>query len=130
MGINYSIDAEARIVRLEYLGEASIEEFEATMKAIFRSPAYEPGFAFLCDRRGGDVATPDYVRRIVAFAQLHKAQVAGSRWATVVSSTVNYGLGRMAGMLVENKDLPLQIEVFTDFETAEAWLLTPDRGRP
>lgn len=122
MGINYAIDAEARIVRLSYVGETTPEEFAATMSAIFRSTPYRPGFGFLSDRRDAPAATTEYIQRNVAFAEAHQEELAGARWATVVSSTVNYGLSRMAQNLLEGKGRPPALMVFTDIGEAERWL--------
>jgi hypothetical protein len=127
MGINYSIDAEGRIVRLSYVGEATLEEFQATMIAIFRSTLYRPGFGFLSDRRDSPPATTAYLEGGVAFIELHQEKLIGARWATVVSSPVNFGLSRMAQNLLEAKERFPTLEVFTDIHQAELWLRKTDR---
>jgi hypothetical protein len=125
MGIVYSIDADARLVRLNYVGEVGIDEFRTTMTAIFRASSYRPGFGFLSDRRDAPASTTEYLHGTVAFAAAHQKELAGSRWATVVSIPVNYGLSRMAQNLLEGQERYPMLRVFTDISQAEAWLREP-----
>lgn len=129
MGINYEIDAEARIVRLSYIGDTTPEEYEAAMRAIFRATSYRPGFGFLSDRRDIEPPTAAYVTRTIDFDQAHQGELSGARWATVVSSTVNYGLGRMAQNLAESRELAVVPRIFTDLRAAEAWLRETDPAK-
>jgi hypothetical protein len=128
MGIGYEIDVDARIVRLNYVGETTADEFVATMTAILRSPQYRRGFGFLSDRRGANAATTPYVQGALAFARAQREHLAGVRWATVASGPVNFGLGRMAQALVEIADFPVAFQVFRDLDQAEAWLRKTDPG--
>jgi hypothetical protein len=126
MGINYSIDSEARIVRLTHVGSSAIEEYEATLTAIFRSPLYRPGFGFLVDRRGFEAPPSSFVQQLVSFLQRNRGSVAGARWAVVASTPAGYGMARVGQMLAEAAEHVVIVDAFRSVAEAEAWL----RGRP
>lgn len=120
MGIDYSIDAEARIVRLDYVGETKIEDLTATLRAIFRNPDYRPGFGFLADRRNADAPTSDDAQHVIAFMVLNRDRVVGGRWALVIGSPASHGTGRMGRTISEGG--PMRVQVFQHIEDAERWL--------
>lgn len=110
-------------MRLSYVGESTPFDFVETMTAVFRAAGYRPGFGFLSDRLGAAAPATDYVGRTVTFAEAHREELAGARWATVVSSAENRGLARMTqGILDGSGDPVLALQVFTDIEEAERWL--------
>jgi len=122
MAIHYSIDPEARIVRLTHLGETPIEDYEATLTAIFRSPSYRPGFGFLVDRRRFGTPPTTFVLRLIAFMTSQREALAGARWAVVAPSPAGYGLGRMGQMLAETAGGFITVRVFREIDEAERWL--------
>jgi hypothetical protein len=123
MAINYSIDAEARIVRLTYVREPTVGELTATMRAIFRSLDYRPGFGFLVDRRSVNAPTQAFVEGVLAFMTLQREALAGARWAVVVSETESYGMGRIGELMNESRHGPVPVRPFLEIAEAEAWLL-------
>jgi len=120
MGINYSIDAEARIVRLEYVGDSTVDELMATMRAIFRSPQYRPGFGFLADRRNAGAPASDDAEHILAFMVLHRDRIVGGRWALVIGSPASHDMGRIGQTISESG--PMRVQVFQYIKNAERWL--------
>ena len=118
--LSYSIDSAAGLVRLVYQGGPSFDEWERTMQAALTDPAYQPGFPFLVDRRSGEPASTDYVRRVVDFLYLHEDQLARSRWAIVAPSPASYGMARMKQAMAGRLAMP--IEVFMELGEAERWL--------
>ena len=120
MGINYSIDTGARIVRLEYVRDTTVDELMATMRAIFRSPDYRPGFGFLADRRNADAPAVDDAEHVLAFMVLHRDRVAGGRWALVTGGPATHGLGRLGRTISDSG--PMRVHVFQHIEDAERWL--------
>jgi integrase/recombinase XerC len=66
MGISYSVDAEARLVRLDYSGVVSFADWAGAMIAVFRHPAYASGFAFLADRRSEGLGASSAAREMSA----------------------------------------------------------------
>jgi hypothetical protein len=122
MGINYAIDAEARIVRLSYVREPTVDELAATMRAIFRSVDYRPGFGFLVDRRTVGPPTREFIDGLLAFMTLQRAALAGGRWAIVVTAAVRHGMGGMGPEIVEGWRGPMPIRPFVEIADAESWL--------
>jgi hypothetical protein len=120
MAFTYRIDKESRTVRLE--GEPpDIEEWKKTLSAVFADPDFEKGFSFLSDRRFSDKArSSDFLKAALAFLQSHEDKMGRCKWATVVSTTVAYGMGRMVQILSENMNI--EVEVFTDIDKARLWL--------
>jgi hypothetical protein len=120
MGINYSIDAEARIVRLEYVGDTTVDELMATLRAIFRSPQYRPGFGFLADRRNADAPASDDAEHILAFMVHHRHRLVGGRWALVIGGPASHDMGRIGQTIAESG--PMRVQVFQYIRNAERWL--------
>jgi hypothetical protein len=130
MPISYEVDTHRRIVRLLYERDPNFRDWASAMDDATRAPGYEPGFGFLFDRRSVPPATSEHIRAAVAWIGQHRAQVAGSRWAVVVTDPASYGMTRMGQALAEG--LPVQLRVFKDVDEAVFWLLQPraDGGGP
>ena len=126
MAINYSIDAQARVVGLTYVSEPTIEELTATLRAIFRSTDYRPGFGFLVDRRTIAPPTRAFVEELLAFMTLQRAALAGGRWALVFSDAAGYDMGRIQQEVVEGRSGPVLVRPFRHVQQAEAWLRETD----
>ena len=120
MGVQHSIEADARFVRLVYSGAVTLNDLTKTMDSVFGDPAYQRGYGFLVDRRLALTPTTDYVERAVAFMRRRRYEVAGSRLAIVASSSGTYGMMRLAQMLAA--DLVKEIRIFKALDDAEAWL--------
>jgi hypothetical protein len=122
--LTYHIDKTAKIVYLEG-GDPSLDEWKETLLTLFADPDFEIGFNFLSDRRFLDRArSSTYVRAALDFLNLYADQLGTCKWATVVSTTAAYGMGRMSQILSE--DMNIRIEVFTDKDEARNWLLRPE----
>jgi hypothetical protein len=120
MPITASIDEAARLVTIRYAGDPTFEEFTKVMLAVFGDARYRPGFSFLADRRAAAAPSADYLHSVTAFMRIYEANVIGSRWATVVSSEVAYGMARMGLRL--NEQSPVELAVFTGVDEALGWL--------
>jgi hypothetical protein len=87
-------------------------------------PDLDPGFHLLTDHRA--VTTPisaEDARRIAAELRGRTQRLesmGGWCWAAVATKPASYGMVRMLSALVE--DTPIELEVFTEMEEAEAWL--------
>jgi hypothetical protein len=122
---SYRIDKANGIVYLE--GEdPPFEVWQHTMLAIFADPEFETGFHFLSDRRSAaEARSSDYLRAALDFLKAHDREIGNCKWATVVSTIVAFGMGRMTQILSEK--LRLQIEVFKDIDEARAWLMRDEK---
>jgi hypothetical protein len=128
MGANlsYSIDSRARLVLFHYAGSADFSEWAAVMQSLLSDPEYRPGFGFLTDRRSQiEIPSTAFVRSVIDFLHRNGEAIGVKRWATVVGSPAGYGMGRMAQQL--GHELPFEIEIFSDVETARSWLNEENR---
>ena len=113
-----------------YSDPYTMEQFERVMSEIFAHPISRPELRLLVDRRYCSAPMSDFIQRMVACADKHRVQLAGSRAAAVVSTDAMYGMGRMLESLVEAKSLPGEVRTFRDWDEAEQWLLeVPARQR-
>jgi hypothetical protein len=120
MGMQYSIEEDARLVRLTCSGLVTLDEWFATIKAVFADPAYKPGLRFLVDWRLGLTPDVDFVKRAAAHARQHRPEISGSRLAMVVSERATFGIMRLAKE--QSAVLFKRGWVFTDLKEAEHWL--------
>jgi hypothetical protein len=119
--LTYHIDKTSKIVYLEG-GDPGLDEWKETLLALFADPDFETGFNFLSDRRASDKArSSTYLRAALDFLKAYSNQLGTCKWATVVSTTAAYGMGRMSQILSE--DMNIRIEVFTDIDEARNWLI-------
>ena len=121
MDFTYRIDKDNRIVYLS--GQTTdINVWKQTFLTLFADSDYEKGFNFLFDRRSiEELASTEFIKATIGFFNVHKEQVKGGKWAIVVSTTVAFGLGRMAQILSE--DVLSEMQIFTDIDKALRWLL-------
>jgi hypothetical protein len=122
MGITFSVDGQARIVRMHYVGAVSIDHFRVAMGAVFADPGYRRGFGFLVDRRNTEPPTAEYIEGAIAFALENQERLRDARWAVI---TAGGGALQMAGTgerLARQALVPQCVALFDDIEPAEGWL--------
>ena len=121
MPFTYSIDPRARM--LFVVGEGSVTQAErlAAMRAWLSDHLYEPGFDTLADF-SASTSTPGLteLREIVAFIRENAAMIGRKKLAIVTTSSFTYGVARQFQLMAEAG--PLEVRVFTDRGSAQAWL--------
>jgi hypothetical protein len=86
----------------------------------FANPAIRPGLKILVQSLDSlFIPTPSEIRKASEFLE-EKMKKYSARLALVVSSSVNYGMGRMLEIFCETKDINLK--VFRKIEPAKEWL--------
>jgi len=118
MPASYQLDLENRLVRTRGWGVLTDPEVRDLYDRLRVDPDFEPSFQQLCDlREVTDLKTTADALRALArrptFAQ-------GVRRAFVVGREVDYGLSRLFQAYSEPQGSV--IEVFREWEAAEAWL--------
>jgi hypothetical protein len=120
MGSHYSIDPAHRAVRLVGTIPGALEDWCATLDAVFADPAYSPGYNFLSDRRGTRAPPPDaYVLDGVKYLQDHRSRLQGCRWAVVIDSEALDAWGRVVTILGDT--VGIRIAVFSELDDAWRW---------
>jgi hypothetical protein len=118
MAYEWSVDKEIDIVRISATGESSIEESVDALRRLARDPVVGPDTCILLDAREHEYA-PSFKdgRRIV---KLLRELDLRNPIGLVVSNKLHFGVGRQLSIL--GSLINLQIEVFTDPESAQGWL--------
>lgn len=121
---------KCRCAVLVYSDPYTYDEIQAAMLAIWAHPVSEPPFRLLVDRRHSQPPSADLVRRIVSSFAEHRDRLKGGRVALVVNDQTQaaYGMGRMAEILAESKQLPVDVKTFRDWQEAERWLEKADEA--
>jgi hypothetical protein len=121
--LTYHIDEIAELVTLTYRSQPSFEEWSRLMLAALNDPRYRPGVSILSDRLAlVDTASPRTIRMMAEFVSRHSDRFARCKWAVVVAPDrpAEYGMARMGSALFQPSGI--ELAVFTDLVTANAWL--------
>ena len=97
MALPYDIDTKRRVVTITVPSASRVGDASGLLEAVIADARYEPGFAFLIDRRA--VRTPphpDDVRATLDVVRRQGAALSGARWAIVVSDDVAAASGTLA----------------------------------
>jgi hypothetical protein len=121
MSSRYTIDPVNRIVRIDYAGSAGFDDWHRTFRTLLDDDDYEPGLAFLGDRRGCQPPSTEDVRRMLAFLEEYEDRFDETRWAVVGDQMAELGMVRMAQLL--SIGAPVEVEYFWSVDEALDWLL-------
>ncbi len=123
MPIETSSDEKTGLRTYKVTGEMTAADFKEAAGAIFGQPDYRPGSNALWDLRQatGKALAVHEIRAVIGEISKHRAEETGSRVALVVSSSRDFGLGRMYEQMMAVVT-PVKIMVFRDIDEAKAWL--------
>ena len=114
------------LVRIESSDETTVDEWRGAVDSIPAHVEYRRGMGVLHDFRKLRVAMPiPGMEERVNYLVAHAADFGPTRWAVVVARDVDFGMGRMAQVLLQSGRL-IEIRVFRDPGEAEEWA----RARP
>lgn len=123
MPIDVRFDEDRRVIFATVTGAwPTLPEIVAERSRLILAGVIRPGVVELVDARTVTRGIPNLSQMQ---AILHAIGKPPDKRALVVSSTVQFGAGRMAELLD-----PKAIRVFRDHEAALAWLLEPDEADP
>ena len=122
MPIETSIDKTTGLRTYEAVGEMTAADFKGAVSTIFDRPDYEPGSNALWDLREatGSAFSVREIRGVVEEVLKQRTEDIGSRVALVVSSSRDFGLGRMYEQMMAVAT-SVKIMVFRDRDEAEIW---------
>ena len=131
MAISWEI--KGGLVWVESIGDSGVDERISTIDAILEDPAYRSGMGLIYDvRRRTSVPEAVEVQQTVSYLASRGKEIGRSRWALVVNTEAGFGMGRMAGALLESTSATrapgsmLTGRVFRDLADAEAWVRGSD----
>ena len=108
-------------------GEFTHDEIVETINRCVRDPEFRPGFKVLSDHTAVKVpVTPSQAKQMVEHLVNLADAFAGTRWAAVTSLPASYGMMRMVSVHAER--VPLEVQIFSSLEEAEAWLDSVEEG--
>lgn len=104
MPITTSFDPTTSRVTHHCSGDVSNEEVEEALRDTFESPSFDPSMQILWDVREATVAslTYDQVQRVVDLSATYSDIRGKAKTAIVVSSDVDFSVGRIGEALTEN----------------------------
>jgi hypothetical protein len=121
MAVKYSIHVSEKLVRMEFSGSITVDDFAFALDGVFNSPEYQPGFGILVDRRRASPPRPEHLNKIIAFGIVNRRKLAIARWAVVESKARLVELTDGEG---QRASADARIQAFADLDAAETWLRT------
>jgi len=119
MGLCYSYDDE--MLRIVGEGDYTAQDLKDLLVAAISDPRTRPGIPTLMDiRRSEATRTTDELVSIVDFLGSKRDRSVPLRCAVVATGDLRFGLSRMVSVYLERYGVELR--VFRDVESAEAWL--------
>jgi len=122
MPAQIQVDRRTRTVYLTVSGTLSDADVSATIQQMIDAVAGETGYNVFGDHRG--MTTPATSEQVSIAAKLigsPSSPFRGGRWAIVSSTDASFGMMRV--LSVKTEDVPVEMEVFRDIESADRWLL-------
>ena len=120
MEIRRTVDAAARVVTLEVIGELGDGELATLVGELAHAPGLGPEYSLLVDMRfvnGRSVTTAG----VKALASKTPVFAPAARRAVVVPTDLGYGMARMYEMFAEPHGGP-DVRVFRDYAQARRWV--------
>lgn len=123
-GFSLEFDTEIGLVRAVQWGKVHLKDWVGFADAILTDPRWKPGMSLLSDIRKADLSefTFDDMQQYVTHVLTYERETVGTRVATVVATSLNFGVIRMWDAQAEIQQTPVQNRVFQSMDEAEAWL--------
>lgn len=120
MPITYALDQDRKLIRAEVAGEFTADDMLrcVTDAAVEAKGA---GWNVISDhRRISHPATRDQLERLTGRLESMRRHFSGARWAVVTTNVASFGMMRMLQVMAER--IPMQLQIFGDYEEAERWV--------
>ena len=118
MAITYELDDQLLIIKTE--GDFQPEDLHTTFKSVFSDSEFKPGIKILVhDLDSVFVPTSNQIEAGAKNIEEIMKKLS-AKMAIVVSSDVNYGMGRMMEIFCEQRGI--NVKVFKELEIAKMWL--------
>lgn len=123
MSVEIKYDQNRKVLDVTVSGALDMDEFSSAFENITNSGDFPPDTNAIWDIRDLDISKANFrfIHDLVKIRSLYTKR-GKCRAVVIVSSDLQYGLGRMFQMLSES-ELPNHIMVFRDYKEGEQWLL-------
>jgi SpoIIAA-like len=130
MPIGFYIYRDSRLLFIRGHGVITQAERVETIRAWLRDPDYQDCIDALFDVTAAR-STPRLaeLRQIIAILRQHMPGRGPKKLAIVTSRPITYAVARVFQELMQPRDIPLEVKVFSDREAAWGWL-RPGQPRP
>ena len=118
--MTYGFDDSGRYAFFITDSEGGYAEWEAVMDSIIADPRYRKGMGLLADHRAQRSILREGIVRRGIFVERNRDVLKGSRCAVVTSPGFNYGMARMAEVMMSGGKI--EFGAFQDIDEARAWL--------
>jgi hypothetical protein len=127
MPIGFHVYREFRLLFIRGHGVITQTERVDTMLAWLKDPGYQDCTDAIFDVTAAQ-STPKLaeLRQIIAILRQHMPRRGPRRLAIVTARPITYAVARVFQELMRPKDLPLEVRVFIERESAWAWLKPGD----
>ena len=121
--MKYNIHIEKELAIVHVSGQATAKGFSETTEALVSSPKWTPGMNILIDYSDLDLsnAASTNVNSFARALAPHRDQLGSGLCACVNTKPLNFGLGRMWQVFMEEHS-NLKVAVFYDINEAKNWL--------
>lgn len=104
-------------------GKAAVEDFKQITHELISHPKFMTGINFLHDYRDISVGhlKLDEVKSIAVMVESNREVLGNGRWAILVDSNLNFGMGRMWELLVSD-NVDLDICIYRNESKAIRWI--------
>ena len=118
MAISYELDEQLLIIKTE--GDFQPKDLQETFKKVFSNPEFKSGINILVhDLDSVFIPTSKQIESGAKTVEEIMKKFS-AKMAIVVSSDVNYGMGRMMEIFCEQRGV--DVKVFKELEAAKMWL--------
>ena len=118
----YTIDTASNVIRIEFEGEISLEEYRRLLTELVESPDFQRSPTMLIDQRRGRLAVSmEEARSQPSFILGLQDHLGEPKIACVTSTDYDYGMNRMFELSSEDI-LNHTGKVFRDMDEACEWL--------
>ena len=127
MPVHARIDATARLLVVEEIDDVSHDERLDAMRRWIADPGFRPDLDTLLDLTSARSAPSlSELRGMLAFDNQRRHEIGFVRIAVVTNQPVVYGAFRQFQALAESNNAPFELRLFSERQTALAWLRPRD----
>ena len=121
MPATIQIDRRTRTLHVTFSGEFTTDYMVTTIQQMKDAIPGETAYNVFSDHRGATMtATGDQIRMAAKLIGSPGSPFRGGRWAMVASGDASFGMMRVLAVHIE--DVPIEMEIFRDIESADRWL--------
>lgn len=125
MAHRYRIEPALGLLIDKFEGKMCWRDVLEGIQTSAKDPKFQPGMKVLADLTAADLDLQYKGTRLMADGVALTPAMKYDRIAVVAPGSLRFGIARMFGMLLDNRDIVSEYRVFSDFSEARTWLGLP-----